>query len=482
MKRHFLSSPRLFVIVGIVLSSVTWAFMYPLAADPFSGFSRRDYIVEGLYNPVFLDVVSGGNKELVGENFDVFTINGNSITKTISSPLTSGKVLGYEDFSNDSLTDIVASDGIYLNQGDGTFERVPHTIKDFQRTICGDFNNDGNLDMAGFIYNYQYQGIQILFGDGKGGYWAEPLKETSKVFRPAAVQDFDHDGNLDILVSYQYTFEPGISITLPAVSYGNGKGNFDYDVVKLKTYGYGTFGGAICYDFNHDGYIDILINLHEQIELLINDLSGGFFSTWASEDYGRPLKHIMIDDRSGDNPDVILLFQQRSTEDTTIETATFSSNGDGTFQQPEYDLIQDIMLSFPSYIHNEDVDQDGIDDIIIMGESDGAVTPVTIFFSSDMATSVEESASGQTLGNFIAVYPNPANPVSYLQYSITEPSHVTLAIYSLSGQKVSVLVDDYHDTGVYTAVFNGAGMASGVYLFKFESKSFSTTGKLLIMK
>ena len=82
----------------------------------------------------------------------------------------------------------------------------------------------------------------------------------------------------------------------------------------------------------------------------------------------------------------------------------------------------------------------------------------------------------------LSIAPNPANPVSNISYSIAEPSHVKLDIYSITGQKVAALVDDYRDAGLHTAIFDGSNLASGLYLYRFQSNSFSTTGRLMIIK
>ena len=83
---------------------------------------------------------------------------------------------------------------------------------------------------------------------------------------------------------------------------------------------------------------------------------------------------------------------------------------------------------------------------------------------------------------FVSISPNPANPATTISYSITEPSNVKLEIYSISGQKVATLVDGYMHAGVHSAAFNGSNLASGVYLYNFESKGFKKTGKMLMVR
>jgi len=60
-------------------------------------------------------------------------------------------------------------------------------------------------------------------------------------------------------------------------------------------------------------------------------------------------------------------------------------------------------------------------------------------------------------------YPNPFNPVTRIPYDIALESDVRLEIYNTLGQKVRSLVDARMPAGSYTAVFDAAGLPSGVY-------------------
>jgi len=86
------------------------------------------------------------------------------------------------------------------------------------------------------------------------------------------------------------------------------------------------------------------------------------------------------------------------------------------------------------------------------------------------------------VGNYVSVYPNPSNPITTISYSIKNTSHVKLVIYNITGQKVATLVDKHMSAGKHSVVFDGSDFGSGVYLYKFESKGFSKTGKMLLMK
>jgi len=93
----------------------------------------------------------------------------------------------------------------------------------------------------------------------------------------------------------------------------------------------------------------------------------------------------------------------------------------------------------------------------------------------------EEKAS-ITNEDFVTLETNLFNPSTSIIYSIKEPSQVKLDVFSINGQKVATLVDGYMSAGVHTAKFDGSRFASGVYFYRFESGSFNTKGKMLLVK
>jgi hypothetical protein len=78
--------------------------------------------------------------------------------------------------------------------------------------------------------------------------------------------------------------------------------------------------------------------------------------------------------------------------------------------------------------------------------------------------------------------PNPFNPVTTIGYDLPQASDVTLTLYTITGQKVAVLVDAYQQAGHHTAIFDGSGHANGVYLYRLEAGSFVETRRMLILK
>jgi len=96
--------------------------------------------------------------------------------------------------------------------------------------------------------------------------------------------------------------------------------------------------------------------------------------------------------------------------------------------------------------------------------------------------SVEEIQDSEEISEFVKVSPNPLNPITTISYSIKTSSHVRIVVYSVTGQKVTSLIDSPMSAGPHSATFDGSELGSGVYLYMLESKGFIKTGKMLLLK
>ena len=57
-----------------------------------------------------------------------------------------------------------------------------------------------------------------------------------------------------------------------------------------------------------------------------------------------------------------------------------------------------------------------------------------------------------------------------------------LAVHDLPGREVAVLVDERKAPGSYEAMFDGAHLASGVYLYRLTSGSFAQSKTMQLLK
>ena len=60
--------------------------------------------------------------------------------------------------------------------------------------------------------------------------------------------------------------------------------------------------------------------------------------------------------------------------------------------------------------------------------------------------------------------------------------HVTLDVYSTTGQKVATLVDGTMDAGHHQAVWDARGFATGTYITRLTVDGLTRTGKMLLVK
>ncbi len=79
-------------------------------------------------------------------------------------------------------------------------------------------------------------------------------------------------------------------------------------------------------------------------------------------------------------------------------------------------------------------------------------------------------------------YPNPFNPGTRIKYEIRKPVHVNLTIYSILGEKIVELVDEYQNIGSYEMEFDASDLSNGMYLIKLKAGTFTSIKKCLLIK
>jgi hypothetical protein len=169
--------------------------------------------------------------------------------------------VGVGDFNRDGNLDLVVTvfdpyslgfnyTGVLLGNGDGTFAPLSEvagagtSFAGAITAVVGDFNNDGNLDIATAIQSIGQlnQGyLLVSLGNGNGTFQsASQVEGVTSITTPLLLADFNGDGNLDLA-------------TNGSIYYGGGNGTFPY---------YGGSSTAptlvLALDMNGDGLPDIL--------------------------------------------------------------------------------------------------------------------------------------------------------------------------------------------------------------------------------
>ncbi len=79
-------------------------------------------------------------------------------------------------------------------------------------------------------------------------------------------------------------------------------------------------------------------------------------------------------------------------------------------------------------------------------------------------------------------YPNPFNPGTTISFSLPEASQVNITIYTITGELVESLIEEYMPAGNHNLSFSAAGLPSGIYLYKLSAGDFSDTKKMIMLK
>jgi hypothetical protein len=59
---------------------------------------------------------------------------------------------------------------------------------------------------------------------------------------------------------------------------------------------------------------------------------------------------------------------------------------------------------------------------------------------------------------------------------------VEIAVYSVTGQRIAVLVDQRQTAGVHEARWDAAGMASGIYILRLKTENQFKSRRMIILQ
>ena len=84
-------------------------------------------------------------------------------------------------------------------------------------------------------------------------------------------------------------------------------------------------------------------------------------------------------------------------------------------------------------------------------------------------------------------YPNPFNPETTISFTLAQNGNVQLSIYNIRGQLVRTLLNENRSAGLHNVLWNGTDnnnnqVASGIYLYRIETNTFSDVKRMMLMK
>ena len=108
--------------------------------------------------------------------------------------------------------------------------------------------------------------------------------------------------------------------------------------------------------------------------------------------------------------------------------------------------------------------------------------------SSPMGTTNVEQVEGLPTTYALGQnYPNPFNPSTTINFSLPEAGTVVLQVYTISGELVASLAQGEYPAGNFRVTWtgtdkSGAQVASGMYLYRIQSGSFTSVKKMIMLK
>lgn len=268
------------------------------------------------------------------------------------------------DFNNDGIKDVVLGNNgtallIFLGTNTGTFTPGTNfTNSSFTVSthglLNGDYNNDGKMDVAICGSSPSLSKMQILYGNGAGGFTVGNTYSVANIPNGTLINSFkqgdiNNDGYTDFLISYN------VSGSLQTVwtATMNSSGNLGFGIP------FPASGTAITdlMDFNADGNLDIIIGngfFHGNGNSTFSQTSSTmFFPSWSINDWS-------LQDLDGNSIKDIIY-----TNPITGHISFRYNNGNGSFSS-EYSIASDFPVTL---FRTGDMNGDGFKDIICLCDS-----------------------------------------------------------------------------------------------------------------
>ena len=82
----------------------------------------------------------------------------------------------------------------------------------------------------------------------------------------------------------------------------------------------------------------------------------------------------------------------------------------------------------------------------------------------------------------LGIYPNPFNPLTIIEYSLSHISDISLIVYDLFGRPVAILQNGIQPSGHYRVTWDAGNHSSGMYFINIVTEEYNYTQKLTLMK
>lgn len=425
---------------------------------------------------------------------------GNTLDTIADLRLTGGSYFGWAmdsgDFNGDGIPDLIVS-APYANSmygqvciyfGGSNMDTIPDIVINGTRYVGffgysiangGDINNDGNDDViVGEHTSFDTRGYFYIFWggpdiDNSWDYCLEGLGDDRLGNSCDGIGDINQDGYDDVIVGANTPYYGKAYII-----YGDSTLN-DSSLVEIlgdttKEYSFGRLTSGIG-DINNDSIPEFVITSSEfnTNDGLTNIYSGDSIRHIyrINKNIGGVRRIISPIDFNNDNIDDLIIRDSDSIF-AFIGRKNFNLNNSYTFSLPS-----NAVSSFGDI---GDIDGDSKNNIafgVVGGPTN--YCHVYIYSFGELSDIKEEFAPDNF--NLNQNYPNPFNITTTIKYEIPTNTKVTLEIFDITG-KILIRQTEMKTKGIYEFKFNGNNLPSGMYLYRIQTKNFTQTYKMLLLK
>ena len=227
--------------------------------------------------------------------------------------------------------------------------------------VAGDFNQDGNMDLA--VNCTGFDVVAILFGDGQGGFTLGGHFPVDTLSKGLDVGDVNRDGHLDLVNAANWGYDE-------AVLLGDGLGAFHVATPPSELDGDGEPVRLLLRDFNNDGRLDIFVNApdDDKVVLYFGDGKGNFPGPDIGIEGVQQPYGMDAGDLNGDGKLDAAVCGVSNTAGASVITVMLG-DGAGGFTNSTFS-VDDL----PSSVKIGDMNNDGIPDIVVAGALPGNTT------------------------------------------------------------------------------------------------------------
>ncbi len=349
--------------------------------------------------------------------------------------------------------------------------------------------------------------------------WNVELLDLSTTVAPgylSRITDLDNDGNKEVLfvaweffrvIIYEavladvYLLQSDFYVTNQATHFCGGgafEANLDGDNTnELYFVTTQSYSANIPYE---DGQMYVLTNNGDIGQANFTDNVHWLYS-FPSSSFGYDLRGLIVGNADSpmyanpDGPDIYIAGGRSGN------IYDFEYQG-GDITDPENYLL-DTLWSAPDYgnptswfrpskVVTGYFDDDSLGDILIASmDYDNFYAPHLVWIEHDYeeVISIDDEDNAVMPGNIeiSAIYPNPFNPTTRIEYKLPKSENVQIAVFNVNGKMVKQLANGYQNNGLHSIRWNakndlGQPVPSGVYFITIQSEHNLISQKLLLIK